>query len=85
MIKERRIKQAKDEINSILKGVLVKGEFKAWPYHCRYPIIELEDEVMERNFKNLKSGIIYESGIEVKGFSKNEKTESERVAKKFKI
>ena len=33
----------------------------------------------------MKSGIIFESGIEIRSFSKFEKTEGDKLAKNFKI
>jgi len=54
----------------MLNNVLLKGYFKGWPLNYRFPLVDLEEEIAERNLKNTKNAIIFESGIEIRPFSK---------------
>jgi hypothetical protein len=64
-------KHERERINGLLDGVLVKGCFKAWPLNYQYPIIELEEDIAEFNFRNMRDCIIYESGVRIQRFTDN--------------
>ena len=63
-------KEKQKQINQMLNNVLLKGYFKGWPLNYRFPLVDLEEEIAERNLKNTKNAIIFESGIEIRPFSK---------------